>query len=144
HYYNPFRGGPVVDDTAMAKSRWKYGSKANFNLIDAKAPGFMQRRKPLSGVGRDDVLVIDGHGADRVDVIGIEEGTRNTARLTAERLAQQLEQEGLRKDPRVIRPIACYAGGSPLTPDPQGSFVPMLKRNRTVTDRGAPFAMRLA
>src|SRR5690606_17150126 len=53
HYYNPFRGGRVVDDTAMEKSRWKYGSKANFNLIDAKAPGFLQRRKPLSGVGPD-------------------------------------------------------------------------------------------
>src|SRR5690606_1417730 len=39
---------------------------------------------------------------------------------------------------------ACYAGGSPLAPEQDRGYRPVLERNRTVTDRGAPFAMRLA
>ena len=138
HYYNPFRGGAVRGDSAMASARHKYAGKAHFNLIDAQSTRPWQA-KPLADVGNDEVLVVDGHGGDRMDALGIQEGPRRGTRMTAEQLAKQLEDEGLSKDHGVIRLISCYAGGSTLESQ-GGNFRGALNANKS----DDVFAARLA
>ncbi|MEM7021005.1 MAG: hypothetical protein AAF637_00290 [Pseudomonadota bacterium] len=134
HYlYNPFVGGPVVDDNTLSGTRLKYASKG-YHLIDADSWWDRKWRSQLKDVADDEVLVIDGHGGPYQHVIGIMGGERDETVLSARDLAQQLAAQGLPRSHTVIRLTSCYAGGVTLRPDNSGDYQAKIRENRDQSD----------
>ena len=130
-------------DFHLHAARDKYGAKPHYTMKDSSYFG-----SPLKDVDDNHIVLIDGHGGDRIDRIqarqsayqGMTQRQRDASKLTAEQLAERLEKDGLPKTHKTIRLLACYGGGSTLK-GRDGNYLPAIQHNN---HQNHAYAQRLA
>jgi hypothetical protein len=171
-FYCVQRFDAVIDASDEANASKSTYIKTNLGLdghfLDKKNLTGVQRKltratRPLNRVQPNDLLVINAHGQFNIDKIAVayvgrgyvgetrtSDGDSVKAQIgfTSAELAKRLEKDGLKKEHRVIRLLACEAGGA-IDPDsfsggsPTESYPKISERSYSYKE-GEPFARRLA